>query len=292
MPEENTTLRFIQPEIIPREISPTVNPTPEEIAQSQVEYWTRELDREIREYKRWKLKTRLRRFGWIAFLIAMIFTLHKHAGNLWWLWFVWGGSAAADTASGNGRKAASELMNTSDPRAAGVLAIACRDADRDTQNLASIGLKTLLPKLKSSDSEFIDDRGMEALIALLSRNDAALILSALTALQQVGDERAVPAVLRLSHADADISTMKGYWGDLMFEWTGRDRTNWEEVRRAAEECLPYLERNAERKKASSTLLRPAAGGPTSDMALLRPAGATNAEPQDQLLRPAEPGPAS
>jgi len=88
----------------------------------------------------------------------------------------------------------------------------------------------------------------------------------LSALEHVGDARAVPVVARLAEAAGDLPDDRG-------------------IRDAARDCLGALTRTAERTRLSTTLLRPAA--PAGDEMLLRPAHGVPTGDPELLLRPAE-----
>jgi len=263
------------PAYIPFEISKWRPPAPTEADREKVEYWTRELEREIREYKTWRMKRRLRFGAWIAIIVLMLVAKRSQFSGFWWMWWLFGGGAAADTAAGSRYRAVSELAGARDPRAAGVLAIACRDGDGDMRRLAARTLTNLMPRLQASDAAFFSDDAMNALIAQLHRRDTALLVAILKGLQQIGDERAIPDVTALR--DNDMRDPRDW------KWVGVP--TWEDVRTVAAESLPYLEKNAERRRASSTLLRAAQSPAASDIALLRPAVDSQTEPPQQLLRP-------
>lgn len=105
---------------------------------------------------------------------------------------------------------------------------------------------------------------MDALLHLAYHADNTIRLALLKALEQIGDARAIPAVLYLR----DDPTILG------------------RVRLAANECLPYLEARQRRSRESATLLRAADRVETvaSREELLRPAShSLPTTPEDQLL---------
>lgn len=83
----------------------------------------------------------------------------------------------------------------------------------------------------------------------LGGRDADLILAILRALEQVGDEKALPAVERLVEIEP-----------------------YHKVGRAAEACLPALRQRVEQARLAQTLLRPASAPNAPSEVLLRPAG--------------------
>ena len=105
---------------------------------------------------------------------------------------------------------------------------------------------------------------MNALLAIAYRSSRSLKLALLTALEQIGDARALPA---LEHLLADGAP---------------------EIRARASECLPLVQQRIRQKQESMTLLR--ASDAYSAMPaeqLLRPASAQHPTPPEQLLRPLE-----
>ncbi len=117
-------------------------------------------------------------------------------------------------------------------------------------------LLSLLKRLRTKDSVLLQERHRKFLNKyLLKKTDynSSLKIAILEAYQQVGDESALQTVERL------IAQRVG-------EYNGRG----ERVRRAAEECLPYLQRNLGHVTQIQTLLRPS----------------SHPEKQEELLRPA------
>ena len=241
------------------------------------------LHREIAAYRRFKRNRILRRVTWALMLLTVWWYAGFNFGGFWWMWILFGGSAAADIAAGSRRELVTSLSSTDDPRVVSVLAVAARDGDPDTRWVASQGLKQLLLKLKASDREYLTEDGMDALLALLKCGDVELDFAILTALQQVGDVRAIPAVeafARLPHQNMPPLFRNG-WKRLTWDEQVQEA---KKLRDLAAESLPFLRMRAEEDKARSTLLRAAASSDSAD-SLLRPA-ATSQEWDDQiLLRP-------
>jgi hypothetical protein len=248
-------------------------------------FWTESLHQAIHEHRRQVWGRRL----WIATILATLvgaaFLFRLGLGEFWWVYMLFGGGATARAASGKAYQATWELSELKDPRAVNVLAVAAISADKDTRDVASDGLMRVLPMVKVSDAELITDQGMEAMIALLGTGKTALLTVILKSFEQVGDERAIPAVERLANAlippgDA-YALSRAQWST----WLRGTNAEREQVRDAAKECLPYLQARAEQKRSSSTLLRAAQEPEEVDQNLLRPA--TSGEtPVEQLLRPA------
>jgi HEAT repeat protein len=157
------------------------------------------------------------------------------------------------------------LKELDDPRLVNEFAQCLQDRDRNVRSDAAYALKRLLPKLQAGDAESLSPESMDALIRVLGGRDRDLSIAILKALEQVGDERALPAVERLA-------SRKG---------RGRDG----HVYRAAEECLPALRQRAERSRQAHTLLR-AADSVDDATVLLRPARA-GVSTVERLVRPAD-----
>ena len=141
----------------------------------------------------------------------------------------------------------------------------------DEREFAMSVLKELLPRLQSSDAPLLSPRHHNILNCQLTRKPifrfpsrTDFILATLKAYEQIGGAEDLPTVTRLAEG-------KGY---------AKQSIN---VRRAAQECLPYLRARSEGQELRQTLLRasnPAAADPAT---LLRPTAANGGDPA-QLLR--------
>lgn len=216
---------------------------------------------------------RIRRIlGTIALVIVVIglVTLHIQAGGFGWMLFkLFGALWVADKAVGVRRNAARTLGEAGDPRAVGVLAIAQRDGDALVRRGAEEALLKLLPRVRAGDAAYITEKPMQALLSLLETGNDPLRIALLRALEQIGDERAIPYVNSL----------------IVFGSPP--------VRRQAEQCQPYLEERARRARESATLLRAssAAAVITDPNHLLRPSYPSAPQtPKEHLLRPVQPQP--
>jgi HEAT repeat protein len=167
----------------------------------------------------------------------------------------------ADT-SARLRQDAVAALSKQDACMVGPLAICLTDTDRSVRRMAVEGLERLLPQMRASDAQQISALEMEALLKALGGKNDGLIVAILRVLTRVGDERAMP------HVEG-----------LMLN--GRTM----EIRRAARECLPYLQLRAHEARQAQTLLRAAniAAVVSADL-LLRPATPTEQAPSEQLLR--------
>ena len=198
----------------------------------------------------------------VTFMIWLLYVTHQW-GNAWWL-FSGGGAWAADQTRNRRRATVSALGKAGDPRAVGALAVAARDGENSVQYAARQALLALLPRVKANHAAYITPDQMNALLELAFRSDAAMQIATLKALEQIGDQRAIPVVENLA-----ISPHAA-------------------VREQAKQCLPFLNERARRAEQSATLLRgasvPSLTG--NGRELLRPVGQTpDATPADQLLRP-------
>jgi hypothetical protein len=235
-----------------------------------IQQWIRTLEADVAAYRKWK-RRKLRRHIFICAIVANVLfgsrlPILRVVNDYWWLLFFGiGGGAAFEVAdSKRSREMAGHLATARDPRAVSVLAVAARDGDMDTKRAALRGLRSILPQLKASDSEYVTDDGMNALLALLSRNpETGVQLAVLRALEQVGDNRAMSIVGMLA-----------------------DTGDTQDVREAASSCLKFLRARTEQYRLRQTLLRPTEHPVAADQTLLRPAGSAET-PADQLLRPTE-----
>jgi hypothetical protein len=222
--------------------------------------------------------------GTILSVIALLFVLYTlralfsikewDFGDLSFLFVfisLFGGAAAASQLQKN---ATSLLAKYDDLRAVGPLADALDIEDGDIRAVCREALTRLLPRLQASDAALLSPEQRENLNLTLKKadlkQDAELILAILQAWQQVGDEKAVPYVERLTQLknDSEAGTR---------------------IREAAQACLPYLQERLEKARLAGMLLRPAAAPDNPAEMLLRPApGAAPADPA-HLLRPATQG---
>jgi hypothetical protein len=140
--------------------------------------------------------------------------------------------------------------------------------------------------LTATDAELLDTeqrRILHRFIQVEKKKKVDFGLAILRSLEQVGDDRDLPVVKRW----ADRTTKKPAEIDL---------------KRAARECLPYIEERAQRIRAAGTLLRPVvqandgqtllrplSNAPESNPhTLLRPTDVDSAERPNPLLRYDEP----
>lgn len=249
-----------------------------------IEFYRREFHKAIRAHKRQVWSRRI----WIGLYVLSFLSafglLRSELGEYWWLWIVFAGGAGAGT-GWTRKEIAWALSDSHDLRAVNILAIAALDGDGETRDVANLGLMKLLPLFQHSNAVVLSNEGMDALISLLGKGKPPLRIAILKALEQVGDERAVPAVERLTNSFVSLGDFYALMAVRRSIWPHAPYLETGQVRDAARECLPYLLARAEQKRFSSTLLR-AADEPTEiDRTLLRAAASTET-PEDQLLRPA------
>ena len=142
----------------------------------------------------------------------------------------------------------------------------------DESDVTMALLVNVLPRLQSSDAHLLTpqhhrllNRRLSGKYHLYHGSRLAFILATLKSYEQIGGMEDLPTVTRLAEG-------KGY---------AKQSIN---VRRAAQECLPYLRARSEVQELRQTLLRasnPAAANPAT---LLRPASAANVSDPAQMLR--------
>lgn len=204
----------------------------------------------------------------IIALVVVAFIGHVHLiGSYWWVFKIFAGIWAADAAVSSRRSAAQKLAQAEDPRAIGVLAVVARDdADGDVRGAARVSLAALLPRVKSSDATAITPQQMDALLSLAHGASEQFALALLSALEQIGGERAIPLVEEMM-LDSRVT-----------------------VRNRAAECLPYVKERARQHEECATLLRASVRSTaTAPRELLRPAAAGEQTPPDELLRSTSEG---
>ena len=137
-------------------------------------------------------------------------------------------------------------------------------------------LTEMLPRLQANDAHLLTQRHHHILNRQLTRRLPILlstrtpfILATLKAYEQIGGTEDLPAVERLA---------KG-------EGSAKQSIN---IRKAAQECLPYLQARSEVQDLRQNLLRASSESADSAATLLRPAAASSETAPHELLRPAEP----
>ena len=168
-----------------------------------------------------------------------------------------------------------ELAEFDDLRAVGTLTEALEIEDKKVREAASLALQRLLPRLQTTDSNLLskEQRAIlnrrlniilhfKAVIHLKSKE--ALAKAILKAYEQVGDKEALSIVMKLAQSK-----------------------NSQQLQRAAEECIPFLQARISREQDQESLLRASSPAHTASASyeLLRPAEGTDAtEHAEELLR--------
>jgi hypothetical protein len=165
--------------------------------------------------------------------------------------------------------AAQKLAAFDNVQGIGPLAEALEWPDPAIRAMAAQSLTRLLPQLNASDAGLLNVTARGCLYRILrmgnARREEKLLFAILTALEQVGDEDALPYVRRLADGHAMTQVQK-------------------RVQRKAAGCLPYLESCADRRRGSQTLLRASSMDATRPEILLRPASGNTVTEPEQLLR--------
>lgn len=251
-----------------------------------VEELTRELEAEVRDYRRRRFFRFVRRLVRTAIILGIVFAvIGQNWGPFVWFMIVLGGTEAADRKAARRRHVARLLRRTRDPRAVNVLALAVLSRDPATQAVARQALEEILPTLKASDARYITPEGFKALTGLLRLDhirDYRLVMATLEALKQVGTPACIPAVERLRRTPPAVRLMLYITDSLHYL---KPRLKIEEIRKSAEECLEILRMREKHERDRATLLRPA-DRPPDDM-LLRPVQTSRPQDDITLVRPVE-----
>lgn len=164
------------------------------------------------------------------------------------------------------KEATRQIAAYDDVRAVGPLAEALDFRDNDLRRIAEDRLIRLLPRLKASDASLLNTEQMDSLLRALNHKNTELSLNILRALQQVGNETAVPSVERLAQ------------GQRMAARDSRLQVE-------AQECLSTLITRSENRRNAAQLLRAANGNETPSDMLLRPvSGGGETSAPSELLR--------
>lgn len=253
-----------------------------------VERLSRQLEEDIRQYRRLRIRRILRRLFLALILFAIIGAVTSGSwGPSIFLMIVFGGSEATDAHARSRRRTAELLARTRDPRAVNGLALALA-RDPASRAVASRGLQEILPTLKASDAKHITPEGLKALLSALRigvGSDFRLMLAVLEALKQVGTPACIPAVQSLLVAPYSVRVLIHYADKWHIHGPGQMIRRLQE---SAAECLEVLRIREKEERDRSTLLRPAERPDHEDMLLLRPAGGARPLDDATLVTPAEP----
>jgi hypothetical protein len=163
-------------------------------------------------------------------------------------------------------------------------------------------LHCMLHRLRASHSVLIDERHRDHFRSVLKYwqqyqrhrfYGTDYIIAILTALQQIGGARDLPYVERIAYpdrahhtADAGLCSMRKRDSSAQDWMRGRQMQELDKSRimQAAQQCLPYLQMNAEQQRVSNSLLRASDSSTGTSDILLRPAGSGATSGQYVLLR--------
>lgn len=162
--------------------------------------------------------------------------------------------------------------------------------DLKVSNLAKTALIDVLPRLKADDAARLTDADRAGLMRELmvspninrdfrvyfsrrfDRQEVALRVAILKAMEQIGGAQELPLVSRLAQSGS------------LSKWAAPPP----EIVAAARECLPFVEQRAGREIANRQLLRASSGDGAPESTLLRAAEGSRETPPDELLRAAPP----
>ncbi len=240
---------------------------------------------ELAEMQTTLYKRRLRQYNctlvglvviWLALMLARFYF---HFPAPWQIVYLSGVIAGLLVPIRAQRSVAKLIEEVTDLRFIGpVLSLLAQNiVDTDVKKSARIVLKRLLPQLRADEANTLTPEQRQALLPPLASpyDDVELSLAILKALEQIGDEKAIPVVERLTQE-------------------GKATRNMQRITEAAKDCLPYLKLRVEQQQQAQTLLRASDSATVTTLdVLLRPAmAAANETPSDELLRavPTEPTP--
>ncbi len=256
----------------------------EEKEKSELDEATADLNKELTEFESElkKLQVPGMRFGfliatWCVVVPYGVFqTVYQCIGGNWIGGSVFGALTALSTQfhrltlMGQHKLLARRLAKIDDVRCISRLAEVLEWPDPMVRDVAISALTRLLPKVKASDKVLQTVRQKSNLQRMLvlpnAQRHAAFLVNLLKALEQIGDESALPYIQQLAKAAPTSSQQR-------------------RVCDAARECLPYLELRSELARSSQTLLRASSASNVGIELLVRPASAGGATDQSELLRP-------
>lgn len=177
--------------------------------------------------------------------------------------------AGAFAVSQRHKEATQKIAQFDDVRAVGPLLDALDFQDKKTSEIAEQALIRLLPRLNASHSRLLSAEQYGLLIKAIHSKRVPVAVAAVTALEQIGDEKALPIVGQLARGEGRAAREPA-------------------LQQAAMDCLPALTVLAERKRAGAELLRAANGNVTQQGVLLRPALPSQSGENPAFLLRAEP----
>ncbi len=184
-------------------------------------------------------------------------------------------------------KLAQNYSNVRDKRLVPMGLLLLRDRSVNNPMLVEMLVRSL-PLLTYNEVQMWTYEQRAALLSVLELplRDYRLALAALKALEQVGDESALPVAQKLADMQRELPLLRE---DVLKLFRPNLNMLAMEVKQEAKQCLPYLTGRANEQRLARTLLRGSTATiiPSADI-LLRPAtGEADTLPSEQLLRPVE-----
>lgn len=253
----------------------------ENLPQSDIDALLAAMRQEATKQRRLNRFTKLCRVTQLSLLAFVLFcgvALHSHnIGSFIGLvnLIVWIPGIILNRMNNGRRKNTVFILTTmNDIRIVGPLCDALGFGDAGMAKIAQETLIEILPRLQSTDAHLLNNEQRRELYKTLLTNNRLLILATLTALEQIGDEKALPIVEQLASSEPLTQNRLGVRKKAL-------RIANLEIREAAQNCLPFLRERAAAQKASQELLR--ASSPDTNIAdLLRPASSQTTAPQELL----------
>ena len=265
---------------------------------SDAEQLLREGQLEAQRWRRVEVVTnRVMALCWLVGLSLLIFRPFAHVspflddGIVGYLVIIIGWQAARryrQQMSASRLKLAKRYTEVSDKRLIPLGLMLARDRSVNNTMLTATLIR-FLPSLTYSDMQTWSGEQKAALLTVLELplRDYRLALAVLKALEQIGDESALPTVQKLANMRREIPILRE---DILKLFSPNLNKIAAQVKQQANQCLPYLTERANEQRQAQTLLRGAATDAPSANVLLRPAtGETDPQPAEQLLRPTEKG---
>ena len=202
------------------------------------------------------------------FLVGLIFmfTFKSHVGSWFPILNIFNflpQIIASGINSKRRKKTVEALAKSNDVRIVGPLCDTLSFRDAEMAKIAQETLIKILPRLQASDAHLLNREQRDRLYGTLTSGNKPLTLATLKALEQIGDEKAIPEVEKLANGTRFANIEEN------------------EIRDAANHCLPFLRERAAAQKAGQELLR-ASGLNMNTADLLRPTSSQATEPQELL----------
>ncbi len=221
--------------------------------------------------------------GLMLFLALLHWVLHRRFDpQIFNFMGSMGGVFGATAAFSRTHKAAAQRISEfQDVRAVGHLATAMEIQDKGTRRIVEDALTRLLPEMRASDAGLLNAEQRENLYRGLRRKNPPLVLAILTALEQVGDSKAIPYVEKLEKNLLEQQAEAKKLARLQ-------PAEIDQQLQAARECLQFLQDHVQQEQARQTLLRASSAAQVAPDSLLRPAAETFEQDTASLLRAAGP----